>query len=265
MPTTKPGYVWSGAEWIGIGQEAAVSPIKYQSTQPTSPAVGDVWVDSSTDIAPAYQNTTRWQYTATGGETSLSGTGLTYNVGYEQVYLNGVLLVRNQDYTATDGLSITGLTALVSGDAVEVITANTFSVADVYTQAQSNANYRPITTVNGFGIYTGGAVLVSMATYITINITSTGRPLLINASIRYVNANSGANREVQFRVQNDGTTVLDPGLYTSPILSSGSIFSASASCIITPAAGARSITLQVGCTSASSCTLPHATLTVAEL
>lgn len=133
------------------------------------------------------------------------------------------------------------------------------------TRARDVSIYGGRTPVQGFGVYTGGAVLVSMATYITINITSTGRPLLINASIRYVNANSGANREVQFRVQNDGTTVLDPGLYTSPILSSGSIFSASASCIITPTAGARSITLQVGCPSASSCTLPHATLTVVEL
>jgi hypothetical protein len=48
-------------------------------------------------------------------------------------------------------------------------------------------------------------------------------------------------------------------------LSAGSILSASSSCIITPTAGARTIRLQVGCTSASSCTLPHATLTVVEL
>ena len=119
--------------------------------------------------------------------------------------------------------------------------------------------------VNGSGTYTGNAVLVSMATYITINITATGRPMLIMASIKYTNANSGANRDVSFQVQNDGVNVLAPGTFTSPQLTSGSVFMAAASTIITPTAGARSITLQVGCTSASSCTLPYASLVILEL
>lgn len=101
----------------------------------TDPKPGFVY-DSDTDtwyplvgIAPA-STITQWVKTAVGGETSVSGTGdnattLAYTPGTEQVYLNGVLLVRNDDYTATDGTSITALSpALVASDVVEVITYN---------------------------------------------------------------------------------------------------------------------------------------------
>ena len=61
---------------------------------------GSAWgsISSTADIF-------RYRYTATGGETSKSGVDdnsltLSYLVGKEQVYLNGVLLVRGSDYTA---------------------------------------------------------------------------------------------------------------------------------------------------------------------
>jgi hypothetical protein len=88
-----------------------------------------------------------WVKTASGGETSVSGAGdtgygtLAYTVGQELVYLNGVLLDRGDDYTATNGTSITGLTALTANDVVTVWTVNSFSVANTYTQAQSDSRY----------------------------------------------------------------------------------------------------------------------------
>ena len=100
----------------------------------TDPKPGYVY-DSSNDtwypllgIAPASQ-VDRWTKTAAGGETSLSGNddnavSLAYTSGTEQVYLNGVLLVRGQDYTATNGTTITGLTALAASDVAEVVTFN---------------------------------------------------------------------------------------------------------------------------------------------
>jgi hypothetical protein len=67
-----------------------------------------------------------WRYTATGGETSLSGLDsasqtLAYTAGIEQVFLNGVMLVRGTDYVATNGTSVTGLSALTAGDNILVI------------------------------------------------------------------------------------------------------------------------------------------------
>ena len=113
MPTSRPVYVYSGSEWIPIG-----------------PQISSV--------------ITRWTKTAAGSETSLSGVDdssitLAYTVGYEQVYLNGVLLVRNSDYTASTGTSITGLTALTINDIVDIIILDVTAVEDTYTQSQSNA------------------------------------------------------------------------------------------------------------------------------
>jgi len=69
----------------------------------------------------------RWTYTATGGETTLSGgsPALSYTASREQVFLNGALLQRGADYTATNGTSISILgSPLISGDMVEVHSNN---------------------------------------------------------------------------------------------------------------------------------------------
>jgi hypothetical protein len=104
----------------------------------TDPKPGYVY-DSATDtwfpllgIAPG-SSVVRWRFTAVGGETSVSGLDdlgatLSYNAGTEQVYLNGVLLVRTEDYLATTGTSITGLTALAASDVIEVISFNATNV-----------------------------------------------------------------------------------------------------------------------------------------
>jgi hypothetical protein len=77
----------------------------------------------------------RFRFTAAGGETTISGlddNGLTlsYIPGKEQVYLNGILLARTSDYTATNGSSITSLAALAASDIVEIITFTAFELAD---------------------------------------------------------------------------------------------------------------------------------------
>ena len=77
----------------------------------------------------------RFRYTAAGGETSESGPDdngvtLSYLPGKEQVYLNGVLLVRTEDYTASNGTSISALDpALTAGDVLEIITFTAFDLA----------------------------------------------------------------------------------------------------------------------------------------
>jgi len=100
---------------------------------------GSVW-GSISSTAEIY----RYKYTATGGETSLSGTDdlaqtLAYIAGKEQVYLNGVLLVRSVDYTASNGTSITSLAALTASDVVEIITFTAFDLATAIQLASINA------------------------------------------------------------------------------------------------------------------------------
>jgi hypothetical protein len=132
---------------MGIYETGADTYVYAQSTQPTAPQIGDIWVDTASDV-PSIDNTTvyRWSKSAVGGETSLSGTGndlsiLKYIAGYEQVYLNGVLLAKTLDYTATNGTSITSLTALSAGDIVEVISPYAIELTDVYTKSVSDNKF----------------------------------------------------------------------------------------------------------------------------
>ena len=95
-----------------------------------------------------------WVKTASGGETSLSGNddnsqSLSYTVGQELVFINGTLLKRGSDYTATNGTSITGLTALAANDVATVWTVNAFSV--------TNAISSGLVTTTGDIIYASAA------------------------------------------------------------------------------------------------------------
>ena len=78
----------------------------------------------------------RFYFTATGGETSLSGTDdnnatLVFADGaYVDVYLNGVLLVAGTDYNTSTANTIAGLTALAANDIVEILVFDIFTVAD---------------------------------------------------------------------------------------------------------------------------------------
>jgi len=81
----------------------------------------------------------RYRYVAAGGETSLTGIDangavLAYTIGMEQVYLNGTMLVRAQDYVATTGSSITSLAALVASDVVEILTFSPFVITNALDQ-----------------------------------------------------------------------------------------------------------------------------------
>jgi hypothetical protein len=100
---------------------------------------GSAWgsISSTADIF-------RYKYTATGGETSKSGLDdnsltLSYLVGKEQVYLNGVLLARGADYTATDGSTIASLTALAVSDILEIITFTPYDVSTAINKSTLSA------------------------------------------------------------------------------------------------------------------------------
>ena len=62
----------------------------------------------------------RISFTATAGQTSFTAT---YNVGYVQVFANGVLL-NGADYTATSGTAVVLAVAANAGDIVETIAYN---------------------------------------------------------------------------------------------------------------------------------------------
>lgn len=90
---------------------------------------------------------TRYYFTATGGETSLSGADdggktLTFSDGeYVDVYLNGVALVAGTDYGTATANTIGGLAALSGGDIVEVIVYDIYNVAKINSEAVRTRHY----------------------------------------------------------------------------------------------------------------------------
>ena len=112
-----------------------------------------------------------WRKTMSGGETSLSGydnasQALSYTPGQEQVYLNGILLVRGDDYTATNGTSITGLSALSASDFVQVNCYNNFSLASLPSTSitgtiANNQLANSSITINGSAVSLGGSVTLA--------------------------------------------------------------------------------------------------------
>lgn len=141
---TKPLYFWNGTTFELVGPTTPQSPFAYQTSAPTAPATGDIWIDSDGDVDTYNRQLTRFYFVATAGQTSVSGTdanGLTlaYVAGSEAVYVNGALQVRGVDYTATNGTSITGLSALALNDVVEVFAYTAFTVANAYTKTETDS------------------------------------------------------------------------------------------------------------------------------
>ena len=80
----------------------------------------------------------RQEYIATAAQTTFAAT---YDVGFVDVYLNGVKLVPTTDFTASNGTSVVLTTGATVSDNVSIIAYGAFDVANTYTQIQSDARF----------------------------------------------------------------------------------------------------------------------------
>lgn len=172
---------------------------------------GTNWVTVAGDGAAGAPGTSSsistWVKTASGGETSVSGSGdagygtLAYTVGQELVFLNGVMQVRGTDYTATNGTSITGLTALSAGDIVTVWTVNAFSVANTYTQSEADSRFAPISV-------TGGMTLISTTTLSGAATTINSIPTTYKSLVAFIYGITNASANYNMTIQPNSTANL---------------------------------------------------------
>ena len=113
--------------------------------------------------APGQGQAEYFPFTASGSETSVTtaddGRVVSYTVGQVSVYLNGVKLVEGsgKDFQATNGSTITGLSALTASDVVEVVALSAFSPSDT------------VSAANG-GTFAGNVI---MSGNLTVNGTET--------------------------------------------------------------------------------------------
>ena len=161
---------------------------------------------------PSQATRQRYYKTASGGETSISGTmttggTLTFNDGeFVDVKLNGVSLVAGTDYNTSTANTIAGLSALAANDQVEIVVYDTFSVFSG--NVDSNLSVGGTASIAGHASIGVDAVDASRA------LTVAGSTDDSSASALVVYNSSLAS---QFAVRNDGliTTAGSVGIATT--------------------------------------------------
>jgi len=110
---------------------------------------GSVWIAAS---SASIETMEKYYYTATSGQTVFSGADdasrtLALTVGVEMVFLNGVMLEKDTDYTATSS-AITLTTGASTDDEVMIIAFGNFTVADTVS-ASSGGTFTGAVTFDG--------------------------------------------------------------------------------------------------------------------
>jgi hypothetical protein len=132
------------------GNALLTGALYYRTTAPIGMKVydGSTWVASS---SASVQVLTTYQYTATAGQTTFTGTDnnaltLAYTAGCVMVTRNGVILEISSEVTASNGTSIVLATGAAAGDEVNVIAFTQFAVADALLKANNLADLASAST-----------------------------------------------------------------------------------------------------------------------
>ena len=96
-----------------------------------------------------------------------------YTVGYLDLYLNGTRLIEGPDYAATDGATISLVSAAENGDVLEGVAYKAFNLGDAHRVGVQSA-----------GTFIGNAE--------TLNFVGTGNTFAVNGSTIDVSISSGA-------------------------------------------------------------------------
>ncbi len=163
----------------------------------------------------------RYYFTATGGETSLSGTddnGLTMSYAdgaYVDVNLNGIKLVSDTDYTTTTANTIGGLAALSANDIVEVVAYDIFTVADTVSAKNGGTFNGNVATTGNIsavdGSFSGDTAVAGDLTVDTntLHVDSTNNRVGIGTSspldLVHIKETNGTATSTQLMLHNNNT------------------------------------------------------------
>jgi hypothetical protein len=139
--TTSPNagqvlYSASGSTYAPTTLASLIQGSSYQADAPSSPDIGDIWIESDSSSDSFDPNIIRRHtFTATGGQTNFVAS-VAFVDGYEQVYFNGLLLLKTTDYTTSSGTTVTLGSAAAAGDIIEIVTITNLNSTNTYTQAE---------------------------------------------------------------------------------------------------------------------------------
>lgn len=145
----------------------------------TSGKIGQYLVSTGTGVTWASLPNTRkiYSFTANPGQTSFSGSGLTYIVGLIDVYVNGVRLqgsgqLVSDEFTATTGTTVVLDDACFGGETVEIVAYSAYNVAGLPGVEENVYTVGVVTALSGF---------ISVGNTTPVQITLAGNQLTFTA------------------------------------------------------------------------------------
>ena len=177
--------------------DASVQPgALYQTTAPTSPEIGQIWIDSDDEVDVFDKNIIRRQtFTAVAAQTTFT-VDVQFIPGYEQVFMNGILLLRGTDYTTPTEHTVVLAADATAGDIIDVLTVTNLNSVDVYTQAETDALLAANTSVAPLLISANTNLLAKKRYFVTsasaLTLTLPASPAL-NDEIQVVDASGNAS------------------------------------------------------------------------
>ena len=177
--------------------DASVQPgALYQTTAPTSPEIGQIWIDSDEDVTTFDSNIIRRKaITATAGQTVFTAD-LPFIDGFEQIFMNGLLLVKTTDYATSGGNTVTLTSAAAASDIIEIVSVTGANSVNTYTQAEVNALLAANTSVAPLSISANTTLVAKKRYFVTsasaLTLTLPASPAL-NDEIQIVDASGNAS------------------------------------------------------------------------
>ncbi len=190
----------------------------YSADAPSSPVVGQIWVESDTSSDSFDPNIIRRKtFTATAAQTVFT-TDVEFIQGYEQVFFNGMLLVRNSDYTTANNTNVTLAAGAAAGDIVEIVSItnlnsiNAVATTGANTIISTTASTIPLTiqgaasqTADLFRLTNNSGQILANHNGLTLNLKTNTFPAL--TLTRY--GTEGASAGIDFIKSNNATLDTD--------------------------------------------------------
>jgi hypothetical protein len=168
----------------------------YQTTAPTSPEIGQIWIDSDDEVDVFDKNIIRRQTFTAVAEQDTFTTDVQFIPGYEQVFMNGILLLRTTDYTTPTEHTVVLTADATAGDIIDVLTVTNLNSVDTYTQAETDALLAANTSVAPLSISANTNLLAKKRYFVTsasaLTLTLPASPAL-NDEIQLLDASGNAS------------------------------------------------------------------------
>ena len=222
--TTSPSsgqilYSSSGTTYAPTTLTSLVTPVTYSADAPASPVVGQIWVESDSSADSFDPNIiNRQSFTATAGQTVFT-TSQTFIEGYEQVYFNGMLLLRTTDYTTSNSNTVTLVAAAAVNDIVEVISItnlNSYS-PNPYSSISSNTNLAA-----GYRYYVTSSSALTLT--LPANPSRNDQISILDASGNAATYNITVARNSKLINGNAGNFIIDSNGFWASLIYTGSTY-----------------------------------------